>query len=115
MAMRFTATVKNHEVVIRGLDLPDGAVVNVTIESQDERDWFEPSAEEIRAFERGEAALAAGQTVPAHEALAWINQQVELRRQARQQSAGKDRSRSRSVGASRSRAKQATRRRASGR
>jgi hypothetical protein len=111
MAMRFTATVKNHEVVIRGVDLRDGEVVDVTIESQDERDDYELSAEELREIELGEAEVAAGRTVDAHEAIAWIDKQAELRRQAREGSRPGNQPRSRRVGASRSGAKQATRRR----
>jgi hypothetical protein len=112
MVMRFTATVKNREVVIRDVQLPDGEVVEVTVEPQ--ADEWEPTPEELREMELGDADVAAGRVMSIDEALAALKRSAELRRQRREQSRSQGRPRSRKVGTARSRAKQ-TAGRASGR
>jgi hypothetical protein len=63
MVLRFTAKVKKRSVVVRDVDLPDGATVDVTIAAQppDEEESEELTPEEwamvregLRAADRGE-------------------------------------------------------------
>jgi hypothetical protein len=77
MAMRFTATVKKHEVVIRDVPYQDGEVVEVTIER--EGGLYEPTLEEWREIELGEAEAAAGLGRPLDEFLAELRANEALR------------------------------------
>ena len=104
--MRFTATVKNREVVIRDVKLPDGEVVEVTVEPRAEDDW-EPTPAELRSIEAGEADIAAGRVMSIDELLASLKRSEDLRRQRRERSAARDRTRVGKVGAPRPRTKPA--------
>ena len=107
--MVFTATVKKGAVVIRDVPLPDGEVVDVTIERQE--DEIELTKEEIRIFEEGEAAVARGETGrPVSE---WIAE-WRAKESLPGQDAGRGRTRRRTgstkLGTARPRAKSASRR-----
>jgi hypothetical protein len=108
MVMRFTATVKNHEVVIRDVQLPDGEVVEVTVEPQPD-DW-EPTPEEWREIELGDADVAAGRTVPIDEVLEKLRRAEELWYQTHGKSRPRNRSGNAKVAAPRTRTKPAARR-----
>ena len=94
--MRFTATVKNREVVIRNVMLPDGDEVEVTIE-QPGGD-FEFTEEELRGIEEGEADIAAGRVLTIDELMASLKRSSELRRQRREEGRARRRSRGGKVG-----------------
>ena len=102
--MRFTATVKNREVVIRDVMLPDGDVVEVTIEKQLHDEW-EPSPAELREIELGEADIAAGRVMTIDEFVASQKRSAELRRQDREARRRRGGTRSRKVGSARPRSK----------
>jgi len=103
--MRFTATVKNREVVIRGVDLPDGDEVDVTIEEAVGEDGL--TATERREIELGEAEVAAGKTRPLDEFLAELQQRRELRDRDRRARAANDGMRGGAVGSAGPRTKPA--------
>ncbi|HEY5926565.1 MAG TPA: hypothetical protein VIV11_32985 [Kofleriaceae bacterium] len=108
MAMRFTATVKNREVIVRDVPMHDGEIVEVTIVKP--ASGYEWTEEELREIELGEADIAAGRVMSIDEALASLKRSAELRRQRRAAGDSGSRSRGRKVGSPRTRAKPATRR-----
>lgn len=106
--MVFTATVKKGAVVIRDVPLPDGEVVDVTIERQE--DEFELTAEEERMFEEAEAAMARGETGrPVSEWLAEWRAKDALRGQDPSRGRTRNRTGSPKLGTARPRAKPAPR------
>jgi hypothetical protein len=106
MTMVFTATVKKGAVVIRDVPLPDGEVVDVTIERQE--DEFELTPEEERIFEEGEAAIARGETGrPLSEFLAELKAEDALRGVSTAVGRARGRTGKAKLGAARSRAKSA--------
>ena len=84
--MRFTATVKNREVVIRDVQLPDGELVDVTLESR--ADEWEPTPAELREMELGDADVAAGRVRPIGEVLERLRRAEELRAAGEQEHSG---------------------------
>jgi hypothetical protein len=104
MVMRFTATVKNHEVVIRDVQLPDGEVVEVTVEPRPQDEW-EPTPAELRSIAAGDADVAAGRVMSIDELLTSLKRSDDLRRQRRERSTARDRTRGGKVGALRTRTK----------
>jgi len=111
--MRFTATVKKHEVVIRDVPLADGEIVEVLIER--EKDVYVLTEEEEREIELGEAEHDAGLGRPLDEFLAELKARDALRDRNRTKRGASGRTRSAKVGAARSRSKPATRRARGGR
>jgi hypothetical protein len=107
--MRFTATVKNHELVIRDVQLPDGEVVEVTVEPRADDEW-EPTPEQLREIELGDADVAAGRVRPIGEVLEKLRRAEELWYQRHGKSPGRARSGNAKVATPRSRAKPAGRR-----
>jgi len=105
--MLFTATVKKGAIVIRDVPLRDGEVVDVTILQHGGE--FEPTAEEIRIFERGEAEYAAAPELarPLDEFLAELKAKDVLRDQARSVGRAGGRTRKAKLGTARSRSKPA--------
>lgn len=101
--MRFTATVKNREVVIRNVMLPDGDEVEVTIEKPESD--YEFTEEELRGIEEGEADIAAGRVMSIDELLASLKRSEELRRQQREKGRAGRRSRGGKVGTTGARSK----------
>ena len=106
--MRFTATVKNREVVIRNVQLPDGELVQVTVESR--ADEWEPTPAELREMKLGDADVAAGRVRPISEVLEKLRRAEELRSTGRGQSGARNRSGKRKVGTARSGTRPAARR-----
>jgi hypothetical protein len=106
MPMHFTATVKKGEVVIRDVPYADGDIVSVTIEPQ-LGEW-EPTPEELKAIEEGEADIAAGRVRPINEFLEELRQLGHLRRENSGQNRARGRPRGSKVGASRPRTKSAS-------
>ena len=105
MTMRFTATVKNREVVIRGVDLPDGDEVDVTIDEAADEDGL--TASDLRRIDRGLAQVAAGKVRPLDDLLIEIRQRRELRDRGQRRRRSNGQARGGAVGSSRPRTKQA--------
>jgi len=111
MVLRFTATVKKREVLVRDIDLPDGATVDVTIEPQaeewDDDDLPESVWEQVRASER---AYRRGEYIAGDELRAWLRS-FAVHGGTQPAGTGEARNRSASVGAApRRRKKPAARR-----
>lgn len=70
--LRFTAKVKKREVVVRGIDLPDGATVDVTIDPQKEDDIHVLTPEDEAAIKEGEAEFRRGEYYRGEEFFAWL-------------------------------------------
>src|SRR5262245_42908062 len=112
MTMVFTATVKKGSVVIKDVPLPDGEVVDVTIERQD--GMYVLSEAEEREVLLGEAEADAGLGRPVHEFLAELRARDAVSRGNRSPRGARSGARKASVGTSRPRTKSASRRRRSG-
>lgn len=106
--MRFTATVKNGEVVIRNVRLPDGHTVDVTIEEHVDEDGL--TDQDWREIEQAEADVAAGKWRLVDDVLAEIRQRRDLRDQNLTAGGSQARSRDHAVGAAGTGSKQARRR-----
>ena len=110
--MRFTATVKNNQVVIRDVPLADGEQVNVEIErSADKDDDFEIPPHVLRRIEASERELDAGLVVSANELFRSLGRPDLVRDYYDGAGQTSDRTRSRKLGSTRPRAKSAARRR----
>lgn len=82
MVLRFTAKVKKREVVVRGVDLPDGSTVNVTIDPQDDisepdaphqpDDVWDPTPEEWAMIRQAEAEYRRGEYYRGEDFTAWL-------------------------------------------
>ena len=74
MVLRFTAKVRKREVVVRGVDLPDGATVDVTIDPQEAGDDLTP--EELAEIERQEklsmAEYRRGEYFRGEDIVRWV-------------------------------------------
>jgi hypothetical protein len=103
--MVFTATVKG-SVVIKDVPLPDGEVVDVTIERLN--GVYVLSEAEERAIEIGEAEADAGLERPVHEFLAELREELAVRRKGRAVGRGRGQARGRKVGTARPRTKSAS-------
>src|SRR5690606_6909270 len=69
MVLRFTAKVKKREVVVRGVDLPDGSTVDVTIDPHEEDD-FVLTPEDLAAIDESVREIRRGELVTGDELLA---------------------------------------------
>lgn len=101
MVLRFTTKVKKRSVVVRDVDLPDGAMVDVTIapqedEEDDDLDLTPEQWKEVRAAER---QIARGEYVTGDELRAWLRESFPLPRGGEPTHARDDRNRSAGVGA----------------
>jgi hypothetical protein len=81
MVLRFTTKVKKRSVVVRDVDLPDGATVDVTIapqqdEEDDDLDLTPEQWKEVRAAER---RIARGEYITGEEFRAWAREYYALR------------------------------------
>lgn len=110
--MRFTATVKNGEVVIRDVQLPDGDTVDVTIEEHVDEDGL--TDQDWREIDQAREEMAAGKWRLLDDVLAEIRHSRELRDQNGQAGRSENRSRDEALGVARSRPKPAARRARSG-
>lgn len=74
MVLRFTARVKKRSAVVRDVDLPDGATVDVTIAAQpsDEEESEELTPEEWAMVREGLRAAERGEVFTIEETLASI-------------------------------------------
>jgi hypothetical protein len=73
MVLRFTAKVKKREIVVRGVDLPDGATVDVTIDPQeDDEEVWDPTPEEWAMIKESEAAFRRGEYYRGEDYTAWL-------------------------------------------
>lgn len=70
--MGFKARVKNGRIVLdEPTDLPEGTVLHLLLDDEDDLDEEEWAALEL-SLERGIAEASAGQTRPAEEIVAWL-------------------------------------------
>lgn len=70
--LRFTAKVKKREVVVRGVDLPDGATVDVTIDPQEDEEVWDPTPEDLATIKLSEAQFRRGEYYRGEDYSAWL-------------------------------------------
>jgi hypothetical protein len=72
MVLRFTAKVRKREVVVRGVDLPDGATVDVTIDPQEEDDIHVLTPEDLASIKEADAEFRRGEYYRGEDYTAWL-------------------------------------------
>jgi hypothetical protein len=120
MVLRFTARVQKREVRVREIDLPDGAVVDVTIHPhgvgmfEDTELNFDELSPDVQAMIReGERDIRAGRVISGDEFLAYLRD-LSARDRGDIPGATRSRSRDRALGGARPGAAKSTTRRARG-
>lgn len=102
--LRFTAKVKKREVVVRGVDLPDGSTVDVTIDPHEEED-FVLTPEDLAGIDESIREIRRGEFVTGDELLATLRERRAVPRAPLEGGATRRAARTRAVGAARNGAK----------